>query len=691
MGTPQKEDDLNCRVKEFRFRPEELCEMHSYLQRDLCDLTGVDMAQAVAYDFNALVSELPMRFRSFNEALIAGDGRAIADWSQDTDPEHVKAWVKVVSEAVARPGQSLQCEDTRKRAASAILAIRQYFGFASRLTLRDQNFQSQAEEALEKFKVRATRPDECIVDDDLLAEVGLAVFGDPRYASDEDKYRETREHGGGPIFRPEDLFDPDLNVPFMHGPGAVAERNVHTKAEKQVVIEAERAAAFAALPLDPWYGRPPMSMNIDAKLCGTASDGKLRFKWTSPALQEWSCFEYGPGSTGDLPSRVITVPKDFRGPRVIAATCTWKTYVSGGFDTLLRQFLQKRSCLRNALHLNDQDVNKELARQASMTLRIATLDFSDASDLIHQKLVRQILKHRQDLLCVYEALRAGRVTIKHPSGCEELLTITTYLTMGERPTFPTESMVILIVLVVIIIHYRNERGLDVGRRITWRYVAWIVYTYQLVVFGDDTLCLRNLVVYLLGHLGDYGLLPNPSKCCYRGFFREACGGDYWMGQDVTPLRPRRLPGASEQSLSGHLQYVSNFAAKGMWRAAIYLYDRICSRAVVPPVLPSSIACAGCVSSDLLYELADRSAKYVKKKLRPRDPDYQRPFLRVFREKITYDKPNHDDGHYWSALAFGQSEEFLGYPVGVAVRPTLVDTRGVEARVISQACINELLH
>lgn len=639
MGTSQKKPEVKYDPALVHFGERELCDMHMYLQRDLCALTGVE-CDIRSYSYEQLTVELPTRFRAFNLALISADGSAILEWCQSSDPANVKTWVKDVSTCIRAPRGALESRDLRLKCARAILAIRQYYGFASRLTISGSKYADQCREAKEKFIVRVTRKADVVEPCELFPLVGEAFFQ-------------------GFSIKP--MFNASANIPFLHGPGAVAEKHCREPHLKQVEVERNRELAFSKLPLDPWYGRAPMSANLDDP-------------HTDLVSSERSCFEYGP-SPEELPSRVVCVPKDYRGPRVIAAMTAWKMYIQSAFDTLLRQFL-KRSCLRKAVDLNDQSFNQEYARQASMNLRLATADLSDASDSIHFRVVSELLRYRPDLMQVVEALRAGRVTVGNA-----VVEMTAAFTMGERFTFPLETVIFCLEIVTAYIRDRSDRGLLQLGRITPGLIAHVVDLTKLRAYGDDLLFTRSLMGLVERRFAARGYLLNLSKCCYRGFFREACGGDFWMGENVTPLRPRQLPGASEQTLSGHVQTITNLASKGLVRSALYLYSQLAKNGIVLPIVPTKGTTAGCVASDELYWLADKRAITVRQPRRT--GDYQRPFLKVVREVPIYHRRHFDLGHYWNCLVPGEHEEYSGDVVGVAIKPTLVDNNGVEAVVISK--------
>lgn len=302
--------------------------------------------------------------------------------------------------------------------------------------------------------------------------------------------------------------------------------------------------------------------------------------------------------------------------------------------------------------------------------------------MIHLKVMQDLLKYRPDLWQFFLGSRAGRVLL--PNG--EVIDLTSAFTMGEPDTFPLESIVFLLEGLTGYLH----EHIHLVKSISWQTLCWAANEIDIRVYGDDILVRRSFVGALSRRFAQRGYVVNQSKCCYRGFFREACGCDAWMGEDVTPLRPRQLPGAEEQTLSGHLETISNLAEKGLLRTALCLYNALCAVSIVPPVLPSSVHIPGCVHSDLLYRLSNKRAITVKKEHSSDGTDYQRPFLRVWVERVRKFTPNRDDGRYWLALSgIAPDQRPTGYPADVVLVSALEDSLAVPAGIFSKVYISLL--
>jgi hypothetical protein len=61
------------------------------------------------------------------------------------------------------------------------------------------------------------------------------------------------------------------------------------------------------------------------------------------------------------------------------------------------------------------------------------------------------------------------------------------------------------------------------------------------VYGDDIILHSDFADSASQVLESVGLKVNTNKSFVRSLFRESCGGEYYNGWDVTPVRLRTLP------------------------------------------------------------------------------------------------------------------------------------------------------
>jgi hypothetical protein len=214
-----------------------------------------------------------------------------------------------------------------------------------------------------------------------------------------------------------------------------------------------------------------------------------------------------------LRSRICAVPKDSRGPRLIAVHSAEAIWIQQGLWRALQLAIARSPGYMKPkwhIHFEDQTINGRLAVHSSRTRRYATLDLSDASDRLTEGLVRYLFG---DYYTFFEACRAKYMRIG-----SEMIPISCYAPMGNATTFPVQSLVYWALCVSLHMSLGLKRPTDV----------W--------VFGDDIIVPRESFEFITQWLPQYNLRVNTSKCFSNGFFRESCGHDAFKGVMVTPVR-----------------------------------------------------------------------------------------------------------------------------------------------------------
>lgn len=223
-------------------------------------------------------------------------------------------------------------------------------------------------------------------------------------------------------------------------------------------------------------------------------------------------------------SELLFVPKDSRGPRVIIREPYSSLRYQLAFNSFLSQGLERASHKR--INFQDQQVNRDLAEHSSVTGDNATLDLKDASDRVSHTIIKHIFRYSPGLL--FFLLRRTS-TVRLPDGKFHVLRKLSG--MGSGYTFPCMSLLIHLTVTRTIVTYTG---------LPYRTVARSVYVY-----GDDLIVKTGFTGYAKTALERVGLLLNPEKCYHRGSFRESCGGDFFGGQDVAPVRLRLSGGNPE--------------------------------------------------------------------------------------------------------------------------------------------------
>lgn len=204
-------------------------------------------------------------------------------------------------------------------------------------------------------------------------------------------------------------------------------------------------------------------------------------------------------------NKIITVAKNYKEDRTIAIEPDLNMYIQKGFGSVIRRRLR-----RHGIDLNNQETNGDLARFASSTGQLATIDLSMASDTVSLELVRFLLP--SDWCEALEQCRSPFGIL--PSG--EKILYRKFSSMGNGATFELESL-IFYGLILGCLHHCGMRSRLVG------------------VYGDDLIVPSAMAPLLIRVLEFAGFKPNVKKTHISGPFRESCGKHYFNGQEVTPF------------------------------------------------------------------------------------------------------------------------------------------------------------
>jgi hypothetical protein len=258
-------------------------------------------------------------------------------------------------------------------------------------------------------------------------------------------------------------------------------------------------------------------------------------------------------------AKVVLVPKDSRGPRIISCEPLELQWIQQGIQKKLYPWLESHRLTAGHVNFTDQTVNQRLALSGSMSRDIVTLDMKDASDRVSLRLVQELYSGTSLL----ESLIATRSTsTKLPNGV--VLPLSKFAPMGSALCFPIEALSFYALAVSILRVYKNQ---------SWRSAMKGIFVY-----GDDIICNRKDYPIILKHFPRFGLMFNASKCCTGGFFRESCGCDAYKGVDITPIRLRtrwnhRLRGSATQ-LASYVALSNALHEAGYWRSSTYIQQLV---------------------------------------------------------------------------------------------------------------------
>jgi len=205
-----------------------------------------------------------------------------------------------------------------------------------------------------------------------------------------------------------------------------------------------------------------------------------------------------------VPGNVMfTVPKKTDIDRVACKEPDLNMFIQKGVGTFFR-----RALLKHRINLNDQSINRRLAREGSITGKLATLDLSSASDSVSTGLVDLFLP---EVWCtLLDSVRSPVTVIDGDEHLNHMMS-----SMGNGFTFELESL-LFYTIAKAVCYFRGSRGV-------------------VSVYGDDIICPTDSVSELTFVLGFLGFQVNPDKSFDSGPFRESCGGHYYDGYDITPF------------------------------------------------------------------------------------------------------------------------------------------------------------
>ena len=364
------------------------------------------------------------------------------------------------------------------------------------------------------------------------------------------------------------FFDP-LDIHPRHGPGAVATKQRLWDKYRWTNVSGKITDLY---PLDAFF---------------YASLGHV-------------CDEYdGMDAIGteDLPARVILVPKDSRGPRLISCEPVDYQWIQQGLGRAIVRLVEEHPLTKWNVHFTDQGPNQRGALLGSKDPdtpwrpRYATLDLNEASDRVSLGLVRLLFPPH-----ICEFLEACRSTATElPSG--KVLKLNKFAPMGSCLCFPILALTIWAIL--------TSGAPDEDTQ------------QSILVYGDDVIVPTAYAVNAIEHLESFGLKVNRDKSCISGFFRESCGTEAFQGLDVTPVRLRTVwsSSISPDTYTSWIAYANSFWQRGYKHVYDVIVDRL--RSIYGPI-PSKDMLLSCPSICYCPEHLKPNITRVNKRLQKRE-------------------------------------------------------------------------
>jgi len=313
----------------------------------------------------------------------------------------------------------------------------------------------------------------------------------------------------------------------------------------------------------------------------------------SSVSDEWEGWQ-GLESLDTGTAKVVLVPKDSRGPRLISCEPLEYQWVQQAMLKHLVTTIEKHPLTRGQVNFSSQEINRDMAQRASLggpegdavrlesgdvmfplPMDYVTLDMKDASDRVSCALVKYLFPENW-----YEALYACRsAATKLP--CGRVVPLKKFAPMGSAVCFPIEALVFWSIARAMLHHCSVEdQKYVVQIEPTPLDLAVQAYRSQrakVYVYGDDIIVPRYCSGLTIRVLEAVGLKANLDKCCRGRFFRESCGMDAYKGICVTPLRIRTPLTSSlgGTALFSWCSYHNWFERRGMYGAAELVRSWLC--------------------------------------------------------------------------------------------------------------------
>ena len=255
-------------------------------------------------------------------------------------------------------------------------------------------------------------------------------------------------------------------------------------------------------------------------------------------------------------SKVVLVPKDSRGPRLIAMEPLELQWIQQGVKAKMYRWIENHRLTAGHVNFEDQTINQRLALLGSIEGEFATLDMKDASDSVSLGLVETLFGNipGSDLLPALLASRSCHTEL--PDG--RTLKLKKFAPMGSAVCFPVEAIVFW-ALTCALLHRACGMPLTLAVK-------------SVYVYGDDIIVPSWCAERVMEGFPHFDLHFNVQKSFSTGRFRESCGVDAFAGEDVTPLKIRHLPPKTKtdgQSLTSWVSYSNTLWMKGFYSAAKY--------------------------------------------------------------------------------------------------------------------------
>lgn len=267
-------------------------------------------------------------------------------------------------------------------------------------------------------------------------------------------------------------------------------------------------------------------------------------------------------------------PKNWKKKRGILKNTLIGTFYTYGLGKMFERRL--KNARLNIKRL--QEKHKRLACRASKDGSLTTADLKGASDSVTVRHVLYLLPRPWWRACSLGRIKLVEYEPAGPNGPVSVFATETFAGMGNGMTFTLQSLLYYGILVAI----ANLTKID----------------GKISVYGDDLIYPTQLHKYVVRVFEEIGFILNHSKTFATGHFRESCGGDYFKGCDVRPVRPEGSHSEFEgkKALTSFLYKLRNglrrrWAAEEIPLTLAYIDQQLCCVGtelhLVPPLFPDT--------------------------------------------------------------------------------------------------------
>jgi hypothetical protein len=286
--------------------------------------------------------------------------------------------------------------------------------------------------------------------------------------------------------------------------------------------------------------------------------------------------------------RIVGVPKTAKGPRLIGIEPTHNMWIQQAIKGELYKLIEDSPHVGGHINFTNQSINNRLAREGSVSGETATIDMSQASDRVGLRLVERTFRNHPTFVGAIKSCRTPNAEIEI-DGINTSIQLNMFAPCGNALTFPLEA---------IIFNALALHALTQVRQVPPTLYNLRMLQKEIYIYGDDIIIPIDAVGYFEKAALSLNMVMNNDKSFWSGNFRESCGGDYYMGHNVTPVYVRRLPPRNRKQSAEVLSWIdlgNQLYLNGYWKTATIVRSLVEDILGSLPVISTTSAAIGWVT------------------------------------------------------------------------------------------------